>query len=158
MIAIKKDLKNARREVAHGFSNYHIESVSRGFLLPSRSLKATSGVAFGESLLSPGDFLVGDSIKLIDRAGISPVLVESHVEHRHRVFFDQGDIGAENLELKLAKSITLMSEFGSILHANIVHDIDERCHHLFLLLQEPISSATDYNIIAQRESIEMRAR
>ena len=87
----------------------------------TRCLVGTYGVTFDEALTSPGDFIVGDSIELLDQSGVIPVLVKSHDQCKYRIIFDEVDIGAESLDLKIAKSITLMSELGIIVYARILH-------------------------------------
>ena len=153
MIAIREHSKIAHNEMRSGFSAYHYQLASRCFLLPSRCLTATYGVGVGDALLSPGDFIVGDSIALSDWAGAIEVLVECHGARRHRILFNEIDIGTRSLELELAKSITLMSEFGIGLQGRIMHHAGEG--QSFLLLEEQISQATDYTIISEQKPTEM---
>lgn len=80
------------------------------------------------------------------------MLVKSHDQCKHRIIFDEVDIGAGSLDLKIAKSITLMSEFGIIVYARILHNRNELSGHSFLLLEERIAPLIDYTILSQTDS------
>lgn len=153
MIAIREHSKIGHIQTPSGFSDYPNQLASRCFLLPSRCLSATYGVAVGNALVSPEDFIVGDSIALSDRAWAIEVLVECHGARRQRILFDEIDIGTRSLELDLAKSITLMSEFGIDLQGRIMHHAGEG--QSFLLLEGQISQATDYTIISEQNPTEV---
>ena len=152
MIAIREYPTISHGELPSGFPADHEQLASSGFLIPSRCLVGTYGVTFDEALTGPGDFIVGDSIKLLDQSGVIPVLVKSHDQCKYRIIFDEVDIGAGSLDLKIAKSITLMSEFGIIVYARILHNRNELSGHLFLLLEERIAPLIDYTILSQTDS------
>lgn len=125
------------------------DQFAAGYLLCLTSLMVTHGIAMGEIVLSAEDLFPGDAVKLRNCSANLPIRFDDRGSQGVTILFADADIGNQTKKTIVAASVTLMSEFGKILSARILHGSEHGEGEAYVLLDECMDPSVEYTLIAE---------
>lgn len=132
---------------------YHAEHSDRqvvgGFLVPLTFLRVSIGAACGDRLECSDDLLVGDIVRLVRGGTCRPVLIQCLGHKKLRILDESLDIGSAVATATRLKSITLMTEVGCAIYAQVLSFQNRPDGSVVLLLDEELTANTDFALIAE---------
>ena len=118
-----------------------------GYLVPLKALTVTFGAFHGESPVSADDFIAGDALKLRQESATAAICFDDLGAREMRVIFHRADIGQREMIAHLTGSLTLMSTFGQVIYARVLHVPECADAASFVLLEECLDPSVEYTLI-----------
>jgi len=123
------------------------DQLQTGYLVSLSSLKVTQGTAMGETLNSPENLYLGDAVKLQGGATNLPVTFDDRGAQGVTIVFDNADIGAQVTNALVATTATFMTEFGRVVNARVLHELEHFHGEAFALLEECMAPSVEHILI-----------
>lgn len=118
-----------------------------GYLVLLASLVVTFGTAHGENLTSAADFIPGDELKLRQKYTAAPVSFDNMSETEIKLVFPDAEVGQSVMFMHKLLSLTLMSNFGQVVHAYVLHDQQNNVADSSVLLDDCFDPSVSYTLI-----------